>query len=276
MGFFQRLATLIKSNLNDLISRSEDPERMLNQIVEDMTTQLAEAKKMVALSIADEKRLEKQTQQELEAAAGWEKRAMLAVKAGNDELAKEALARKKEHESTGEQFKDQWQKQKTSVDQLKLALRALNSKIEEAKRKKNLLIARKKRAEAQKAIQETMGGLRNASAFETFDRMAGKIEQMEAETSAQAELNEEYSGDVLAHKFQQLEQTKGAEEDLLSLKRKMGLAPPEPEPAKARVEAPPATAGTASGLDAAEQEELARALAELEADEQQTELRMKK
>jgi len=273
MGFFQRLATLIKSNLNDLISRSEDPERMLNQIVEDMTTQLGEAKKMVALSIADEKRLEKQTQQELESAAAWEKRAMLAVKAGNDELAKEALARKKEHESTGEQFQDQWQKQKASVDQLKLALRALNAKIEEAKRKKNLLIARKKRAEAQKAIQETMGGLRNASAFETFDRMAGKIEQMEAEASAQAQLNEEYSGDVLAHKFQQLEQTKGAEEDLLALKRKMGLAPPAPEPPKARVEATP---GTASGLDAAEQEELARALAELEAEEQQTELRMKK
>ena len=278
MGFFQRLATLIKSNLNDLISRSEDPEKMLNQIVEDMTNQLGEAKKMVALSIADEKRLEKQTQQELEQAVGWEKRAMLAVKAGNDELAKEALARKKEHESTGEQFKDQWQKQKASVDQLKLALRALNAKIEEAKRKKNLLIARKKRAEAQKAIQETMGGLRNASAFETFDRMAGKIEQMEAEASAQAELNEEYSGDVLAHKFQQLEQTKGAEEDLLSLKRKMGLAPPEPEPPKARVEAAAnaATPGTSSALDAAEQEELARALAELEAEEQQAELRMKK
>lgn len=273
-GFFSRLATLIKSNLNDLISRSEDPEKMLNQIVEDMTNQLGEAKKMVALSIADEKKLEKQTQQELESAAAWEKRAMLAVKAGNDELAKEALARKKEHESLGEQFKDQWQKQKASVEQLKLALRALNSKIEEAKRKKNLLIARKKRAEAQKAIQETMGGLRNASAFETFDRMAGKIEQMEAEASAQAELNEEYSGDVLAHKFSQLEQTKGAEEDLMALKRKMGLAPPEPEPAKARVEATATAGGTP--LDAAEQEELARALAELEAEEQQTELRMKK
>ena len=275
MGFFQRLATLIKSNLNDLISRSEDPEKMLNQIVEDMTTQLAEAKKMVALSIADEKKLEKQTQQELEGAAGWEKRAMLAVRANNDELAKEALARKKEHESLGEQFRDQWQKQKASVEQLKLALRALNAKIEEAKRKKNLLIARKKRAEAQKAIQETMGGLRNASAFETFDRMAGKIEQMEAEASAQAELNEEYSGDVLAHKFTQLEQTKGAEEDLMSLKRKMGLAPPEPEPQKARID-PAAAAAPGTALDAAEQEELTRALAELEAEEQQAELRMKK
>jgi phage shock protein A len=240
-----------------------------------MTTQLAEAKKMVALSIADEKKLEKQTQQELEGAAAWEKRAMLAVRANNDELAKEALARKKEHESLGEQFRDQWQKQKASVEQLKLALRALNAKIEEAKRKKNLLIARKKRAEAQKAIQETMGGLRNASAFETFDRMAGRIEQMEAEASAQAELNEEYSGDVLAHKFSQLEQTKGAEEDLMSLKRKMGLAPPQPEPQKARID-PAAAAAPGTALDAAEQEELTRALAELEADEQQAELRMKK
>jgi phage shock protein A len=275
MGFFQRLATLIKSNLNDLISRSEDPEKMLNQIVEDMTNQLGEAKKMVALSIADEKKLEKQTQQELATAAEWERRAMLAVRAGDDNLAKEALARKKEHEALGEQFKDQWQKQKASVEQLKLALRALNAKIEEAKRKKNLLIARKKRAEAQKAIQETMSGLRNASAFETFDRMAGKIEQMEAEASAQAELNEEYSGDVLAHKFNQLEQTKGAEEDLLALKRKMGLAPPEPEPAKA-VRVDSAAAAGEDALNAAEQEELARALAELEAEEQQTELRAKK
>ncbi|HKY40183.1 MAG TPA: PspA/IM30 family protein, partial [Polyangiaceae bacterium] len=93
----------------------------------------------------------------------------------------------------------------------------------------------------------------------------------------QAELNEEYSGDVLAHKFSQLEQTKGAEEDLLSLKRKMGLAPPEPEPAKAvRVDSAAAPTGTSAALDAAEQEELARALAELEAEEQQTELRAKK
>jgi phage shock protein A len=274
MGFFSRLATLIKSNLNDMISRSEDPEKMLNQIVTDMSSQLAEAKKMVALSIADEKRLEKQTQQELQNAAEWERRAMLAVRAGDDNLAKEALARKKEHESLAEQFKDQYQKQRASVEQLKVALRALNAKIEEAKRKKNLLIARKKRAEAQKAIQETMGGLRNASAFETFDRMAGKIEQMEAEASAQAELNEQYSGDVLAHKFSELEQTKGAEEDLMALKRRMGLAPPEPQPPQAvRVE--PAAPATAE-LDQAEQQELARALAELEADEQQAELRAKR
>jgi len=276
MGMFKRLADLIKSNLNDLISRSEDPEKMLNQIVLDMSNQLLEAKRQVAQSIADEKRLAKQVEQESANAAEWERRAMLAVRSGDDALAKEALARKKEHQTLAEQFQDQWQKQKNAVEQLKLALRALNNKIEEAKRKKNLLIARKKRAEAQKAIQETMTGLKNASAFETFDRMAGRIEQMEAEAEAHAELNEEASGDTLAHKFRELEVTKGADEDLTALKRKMGLLPAEPEPAKAApVRVQESAAGASTPLDAAEQDELARALADLEVEEQ-AQLRMKK
>jgi len=275
MGIFARLAALLKSNLNDLISSSEDPEKMLNQIVLDMSNQLLEAKRQVAGSIADEKRLAKQVEQETANATEWERRAMLAVRAGDDALAKEALARKKEHQTLAEQFQEQWSKQKQAVDQLKLALRALNSKIEEAKRKKNLLIARKKRAEAQKAIQETMTGLKNASAFETFDRMAGRIEQMEAEAEAHAELNEEATGDTLAHKFRELEVTKGADEDLTSLKRKMGLLPPEPEPAKASPVRVEQVAPDSIPLNAAEQDELARALADLEAEEQQ-QLRLKK
>jgi phage shock protein A len=275
MGIFARLATLIKSNLNDLISRSEDPEKMLNQIVIEMSNQLLEAKRQVALSIADEKRLQKQVEQESANAAEWEKRAMLAVRAGDDALAKEALGRKKEHQTLTEQFQDQWSKQKAAVEQLKLALRALNNKIEEAKRKKNLLIARKKRAEAQKAIQETMSGLKNASAFETFDRMAGRIEQMEAEAEAHAELNEQATGDTLAHKFRELEVTKGADEDLTALKRQMGLLPPEAPTAQAAPVRVEASAHTSTPLDAAEQDELARALADLDAEEQQ-QLRLKK
>src|SRR5262245_12286921 len=275
MGIFARLARLIKSNINDLISRSEDPEKMLNQIVIDMNTQLIEAKKQVAASIADEKRLAKQAEQEAANAAEWERRAMMAVRASDDNLAKEALSRVKEHQQLAEQFRTQWQKQKAAVDQLKLALRALNAKIEEAKRKKNLLIARKKRAEAQKAIQETMHGLRNASAFEAFDQMSHRIEQMEAEAEAGAELAEEYTGDVLAHKFTQLEQTSGAEEDLIALKRRMGVLPPEAAPAPQAAVRVDEKAAASGAQEQAEQEELARALAELEAQEQQ-ELRMKR
>ncbi|MCC6552850.1 MAG: PspA/IM30 family protein [Polyangiaceae bacterium] len=278
MGIFARLATLIKSNLNDLISRSEDPEKMLNQVVIDMANQLIEAKKQVAVSIADEKRLAKQAEQEAANAAEWERRAMLAIKAGDDNLAKEALARKKEHDSLAAAYKDQWQKQKQAVEQLKTALRLLNNKIEEAKRKKNVLIARKKRAEAQKAIQETMSGLNNASAFDTFERMATKIDQIEAEAEAAGEISEEYSGDTLAHKFGQLEATAGADEDLLALKRKMGVAPPAPPPAEAAPPVQVRVAGTSApaAMPQAEQDELAAAIAELEAEEQREQARMKR
>src|SRR5579859_543159 len=272
MGIFSRLAQLIRSNLNDLISRSEDPEKMLNQVVLDMSNQLVEAKKQVAASIADEKRLAKQLEQEMANAQEWERRAMMAVRAGNEALAKEALARKREHEELAATYRDQWSKQSAAVEQLKRALRLLNDKIEEAKRKKNVLIARKKRAEAQKAIQETMSGLRDQSAFETFDRMAGKIDQMEAEAEAAGELQEEFTGDTLAHQFASLEKTSGMDEDLIALKRKMGLAPPaeaappakEAEAVQARVEAKPEAAAPA-GPSVKEQEELAAALEELEA-----------
>jgi phage shock protein A len=262
MGIFNRLAQLIKSNLNDLISKSEDPEKMLNQVVLEMNTQLIEAKKQVAASIADEKRLQKQAEQELANAAEWERRAMMAVRSGNEELAKEALSRKREHDELAKAYQDQWQKQKTAVDQLKRALRMLNDKIEEAKRKKNVLIARKKRAEAQKSIQETMHGLKDQSAFETFERMSGKIDQLEAEAEAQSELQEDYTGDILADRFSQLERSAGADDELMALKRKMGLAPPE-APAKAVPTRVEATADPAQ----AEQDELARALEEMEAEQ---------
>jgi phage shock protein A len=250
---------------------------MLNQIVLEMSNQLIEAKKQVAQTIGAEKQLAKQLEQETTNATEWERRAMMALRAGNEELAKEALARKKEHDQLAATYEDQWSKQKAAVEQLKKALRMLNDKIEEAKRKKNVLIARKKRAEAQRSIQETMSGLRDQSAFETFDRMAGKIDQLEAEAEAASELQEEYTGDTLASQFSTLEKTAGADEDLLALKRKMGLVPPaEPErPAvPARVEAPQPRGTATASATPAEQEELAAALEELEAEHQAEQRKM--
>lgn len=224
MGIFSRLAQLIKSNINDLISNSEDPEKMLNQVVLDMNTQLVEAKKQVASSIADEKRLAKQAEQEVANAAEWERRAMMALRAGNEQLAREALARKKEHDQLAQTFKDQWQKQKDAVDKLKTALRLLNDKIEEAKRKKNILVARAKRAEAQRTIQATMAGLSDTSAFDTFDRMAEKVDLIEAEVEAGHELTGEMTGDTLAQRFKKLEAGPGTDVQLAALKAKMGVA----------------------------------------------------
>ncbi|HEY5946863.1 MAG TPA: PspA/IM30 family protein [Kofleriaceae bacterium] len=225
MGIFSRLGTLIKSNINDLITKAEDPEKMLSQVLLEMQQQLVEAKKAVAIAIADEKKLQKQYTSETDKAKEWERKAMVAVRAGDDNLARQALARKQEHETISAQFQQQWIAQKQAVEKLKDALRLLNNKIEEAKRKKNILIARKKRAEAQQQIANTMQGLGDTSAFDTFDRMAERIQLMEAEAEAGAELAGELSGDTLESKFLQLEQAGGAGEDdaLAELKAKMGL-----------------------------------------------------
>src|SRR5690349_12454914 len=223
MGIFSRLGTLIKSNINDLITKAEDPEKMLSQVLLEMQQQLGEAKKAVAVAIADEKKLQKQYNGELDKAKEWERKAMVAVRSGDDGLARQALVRKQEHENISNQFQQQWVAQKQAVEKLKDALRLLNNKIEEAKRKKNILIARKKRAEAQQQIANTMQGLGDTSAFDTFDRMAERIALMEAE--AEAELAGELSGDTLESKFLALEAGGGGTEDeaLNELKAKMGL-----------------------------------------------------
>jgi phage shock protein A len=225
MGIFSRLGTLIKSNLNDLISRAEDPEKMLTQVLVDMQQQLVEAKKSVAIAIADEKKLQKQYNLELDKSKDWERKAMLAVRAGNDDLARQALTRKQEHENISGQFQQQWIAQKAAVDKLKDALRLLANKIEEAKRKKNILIARKKRAEAQNQIASTMQGLGDTSAFDTFERMSDQINMLEAEAEAGAELAGELSGSSLESQFLALESGGGggAEDDLAELKAKMGM-----------------------------------------------------
>jgi phage shock protein A len=227
MGIFSRLKTLVSSNVNDMISKAENPEKMLNQLLIDMQEQLIESKKAVALAIADEKKLERETQNQESQAGEWERKAMLAVKAGKDDLAKEALLRKQEHENHHLEYKKQWEAQKASTDQLKEALRELQNKIEEAQRKKNLLVARAKRAEAQKKIQSTISSISgNRSAFDTFDRMAQKVDQLEAEADAAKELEDFSSGNNLEKRFADLEKS-GDSADLLlaDLKEKMKALP---------------------------------------------------
>jgi phage shock protein A len=230
MGFFDRLSTLLRSNLNDLISRAENPEKMLNQLILDMRSQLAKAKQQVASAIADEKRLAAQAEQEKKLAEEWEKRAELAVREGRDDLAKQALLRYNEHVQGAVQLQETWVKHREETEKLKLSLRQLNDKIEEAKRKKNILIARAKRAEAHKKIQETMSSMSDKSAFETFERMAEQIEHEERKLIAAAEVNDDLSGDSLMQQFQALEKT-DADQQLAALKQRMGLlgagAPPE-------------------------------------------------
>jgi phage shock protein A len=229
MGIFTKFSTLIRSNLNDLIARAENPEKMLNQIIIDMREQLTRAKQDVAVAIADERKLKAQAEEEGRQAQEWERRAMLAVREGRDDLARQALLRQQEYAQRAQSLFETWQKQSAETERLKDSLRQLNEKIEEARRKKNLLIAKQKRAEAQKRIHDTMSGLSDRSAFEAFDRMAERIEETERLALASAEVTEELSsGDRLEKEFKQLEvgAKAGSDEHLLELKRKMGMLPP--------------------------------------------------
>lgn len=226
MGIFDRFASLIKSNINDLISSAENPEKMLNQIIVDMRDQLVKAKQQVAAAIADEKRLRDQFEAEYKQSQDWENKAMLAIKEGRDDLAKQALVRQSEHYAHAQQLELTWQSHQAETEKLKSALRDLNDKIEEAKRKKNLLLARQRRAQAQKRISETMSGLSEKSAFEAFARMEEKIESNERMIKASSEIDEEFSGDRLQRDFKMLERSSGsagADAQLLALKQKMGL-----------------------------------------------------
>jgi phage shock protein A len=221
MGLFDRFSTLLRSNINDLISRAENPEKMLNQLIVDMKGQLA--KQQVASAIADEKKLQSDAEAMKKQAEDWERRAMLAVQEGRDDLAKQALGRYNEHLHGAQQLHETWLKHKAETEALKLSLRQLNDKIEEAKRKKNILVARAKRAEAQQRIQETMSGMSNRSAFESFERMTEKIEASERKAIAAAEIQEEFSGDHLTRQFEALEYKGSSDQQLLALKQRMGL-----------------------------------------------------
>lgn len=226
MGFWKRLMRVIKSNLNALISRAEDPQQILEQVVEEMHEQLRSAQEHVATAIADEKRLKKQLTEEQKQSESWEKRAMRAVEAGDDNLARQALARKTSHDNLAKEYLQQWESQQEAVTQLKHALHVLKEKIDEASRKKNLLVARKKRAEAQQMIQSTMTGMSDNSAFDTLDRMTEKVEKMEAQAEAHLELNRALEDESLEEKFRKLEEENTQEDDALAaLKAKMGKLP---------------------------------------------------
>jgi len=227
MGIFSRLKTLIAANVNAMIGKAEKPEKMLNQLIIEMNEQLIESKKAVAMAIADEKKLEREKDNQFAQSKEWERKAMLAVNSGNDTLAKEALIRKQEYDKAAAEYQKQWEAQKNAVEQLKESLRELQNKIEEAQRKKNLLIARAKRAEAQQKIQDTISSVSgNRSAFDAFDRMAAKVDDMEAMADASRELQELSDDANLDRKFKELEKSDATGDALLlELKEKMKALP---------------------------------------------------
>ena len=226
MSFFERIGTILKSNLNDLISRAEDPQKMLEQAIGEMREQLVDAKSRVAVAIADEKRLVKEIERHRKEAREWEQKAMAAVRAERDDLAVRALDKKKQSEAVVQQLEPQLAGQQQAVAALKHALGAINEKIEEANREKALLLARTKRAEAQRAVAETLAATHDPKALAPMDKLNEKVDRLEAEAQARLEVAAISAGTPTENSLDaELRQLAApvVNDDLLDLKKKMAL-----------------------------------------------------
>ncbi len=221
MGILSRMVNVFRSNVNDMLDKAEDPEKMLNQMISDMESQKRETKNQVAHVLADQKRLERELAKEQEEVQKWEQKAILAVQNERDELAKEALLRKKEHAKRAQEFEQQLAVHSKNTENLRQSYQQLEDKIEEVKRKKGLLVAKQKTAEAQKNMYSTMEGMDTTSAIATIERMEEKVETMQDQSEAYLELSQDSGKDSLEKEFAELE-AGGSEVDmeLLELKKR--------------------------------------------------------
>jgi phage shock protein A len=218
MNLLDRISRLIRANLNDLLRRAEDPEKIIEQALLDMKEALKEAREQVAAAMAEAKRLEREVESHLKEAALWEEKAKEALKAGREDLAKEALRRRKRALDLAEGFKAQLEEQKGLTDRLMTQLKALEAKIDEAEARKKLLLARKKGVEAAEAVRRMESRLEGHPALEAFEEMEARILAMEDRHEALKELD----GQDLDKELSALFADKEVEEELLRLKRELG------------------------------------------------------
>ena len=233
MGLFDRLGRVIRANLNDLVSKAEDPEKVLEQSIIEMQEDLVQLRQAVAKTIATQKRTEQQYNKNLQDGNMWQQRAALALQKGDENLAREALNRKKTFTDTAAALKTQLDQQTNQVETLKRNLIALESKISEAKTKKDMLKARASAAKANKQLQETIGNLGTGSAMAAFDRMEEKVMQLEAESQAVHELG----GTGIDQEWAQLEASSAVDDELEALKMQLSGA----SPAQGQLPASPST-----------------------------------
>ena len=191
MALLERVATLIRANLNELIDKAENPEVMIKQVILDMQNQLLQVKTQVAIAIADQHVLEKKQKENEEKAVDWTRRAEMAVDKKQDDLARAALERSVSYRSLAESFRQQVADQKLQVEDLKTALLKLEQKLSEAEAKSDLLIAQHRRSRATRKAGEAQMAAGGSSHAATFDRMKDKVRREEAYSQATTEMVKE-------------------------------------------------------------------------------------
>lgn len=214
MALLERVSTLIRANLNDLIDRAEDPEKMIKQVILDMQNQLMQVKTQVAIAIADQHVLEKKQKENADKETEWMRKAELAVDKKQDDLARAALERSMSYKQMAVSFDSLVADQKTEVEHLKSALRKLEQKLAEAESKSDTLIAQHRRSRALAKASDAQMAIGDKSKVATFDRMKTKVRYAEAVSKAKAEM----VSDSVEDKFAALEKQDEIEKLLKEIK----------------------------------------------------------
>src|SRR5208337_3638591 len=218
MALLERVSTLVRANLNDLIDKAEEPEKMIKQVILDMNNQLLQVKTQVAIAIADQHLLDKKKQENDDKIQEWMRKAELAVDKKQDDLARAALLRVESYRDLSANFAQQLEDQKAQVENLKSALRNLDQKLAEANAKADLLIAQHRRARAASRATDAQSGMDANSKSATFDRMKKKVAREEAIGGARAQL----LADDVENRLAVLEKEDRIEQLLTELKSKRG------------------------------------------------------
>ena len=221
-GILDRISTILRSNINAALDKAEDPEKMLDQILRDMSDAIEQAKGQVATVIAQEKQLEAERASAQRQATDWDQKAQRAVKAGRDDLAVECLRRKKDFEGIAGTYQQQFDSQHAMVTQLRSQLDLLMRKRDEAARNRDVLIARHRQAIAQQNISKQLAAMSNLDHSSELGRMEHRIQEQEARAAAEMELNSGKNAS-LDDQLMQLEAGDTMDDELKSLKSRMGM-----------------------------------------------------
>ena len=225
MGIFRRLSDLIKANVNDMIDRAEDPEKMVKQIILEMQTELTKATQNYGKAKASERLAEKKYLEAQKISSDWEAKAKMALSKGDQELAKQALARKVKADEDLNNYKEMYESISAQTDAIGDQVEVLRAKLEEAKSRQAMLIARSQMADTKKNLAKASGSFDGNSSFEKFQKMEEKIERKEAEADAFTEIAGNNlaggSGDDLRDSFEKLESDAKVDAELQRLMAEM-------------------------------------------------------
>ncbi len=219
MSIFGRIKDLMSANINAMLDKAEDPEKMANEYLRQLQNQLYEVKTNVASAMADETKLKQRLNRHQSEMDNWMSKATAALRAGDEELAKAALQRKNQEEKLAIQYEQQHKMQAEQVRLLQDGLVQLETRISETQAKRELIIAKKNRVQTQQAIQQTMRSVGRVTALDKLDQLEEKVDDQLAQAEAMATLE----GDSLESRFQKLEQSSAVDSELEELKRKLGM-----------------------------------------------------